>query len=68
MSDRIADPWGRRTPYGPPAPLERLVATLPGGLRDLLPGGLGRRSPWPVRVDTFLRAGGTCSWWSRTSS
>ena len=34
MSDRIADPWGTRTPYA-------------------------RGAGWPVRVDTFLRAGVT---------
>ncbi|WP_084780250.1 molybdopterin oxidoreductase family protein [Planobispora rosea] len=59
MPDRIADPWGSRTPYGPPAAVERFAAALPGRLRDILPGDLGRRSPWPVRVDTFLAEGVT---------
>ncbi|NYF38113.1 hypothetical protein HDA43_000272 [Streptosporangium sandarakinum] len=37
MADRITDPWGPRTPYGPPSAAGRLAASLPG-----------RHSPWPV--------------------
>ncbi|MET9066465.1 molybdopterin oxidoreductase family protein [Streptosporangium sandarakinum] len=57
MADRITDPWGPRTPYGPPSAAGRLAASLPGRLRDALPGDAGRRSPWPVRVDAFLVEG-----------
>ncbi|MEZ0072437.1 molybdopterin oxidoreductase family protein [Planotetraspora sp. GP83] len=57
MPDPIADPWGRRTPYGPPGGVERLAAALPGRLRDALPAELGLGSPWPVRVDTLLDDG-----------
>lgn len=57
MPDRIAQPWGRRTPYAPPAAAQRLAASLPNRLRDVLPEGIGRRSTWPVRVDIFLADG-----------
>ncbi|GAT70492.1 molybdopterin oxidoreductase [Planomonospora sphaerica] len=57
MDDRIAEPWGPRTPYGPGPAIERFAASLPGWLRDLLPGEPGRRSAWPVRVDMFLQDG-----------
>ncbi|MFC5820744.1 hypothetical protein [Nonomuraea harbinensis] len=57
MSDRIADPWGRRTPYGPPSAAERVAASLPGPVRRVLPREIGQRATWPVRVDMFLEEG-----------
>ncbi|MFI7535990.1 hypothetical protein [Streptosporangium sp. NPDC049376] len=57
MTDRITDPWGARTPYGPPGAAERIAASLPEGVRALLPGDPGRHSAWPVRVDAFLEEG-----------
>ncbi|MEV4105255.1 molybdopterin-dependent oxidoreductase [Nonomuraea sp. NPDC049649] len=71
MSDRIADPWGRRTPYGPPSLVERAAASLPGPVRRVLPGEAGRRTTWPVRVDTFLEEGVTeadVDHWVRSAS
>lgn len=59
MLDRIADPRGRRTPYGPPDAVERLAAALPGRMRDALPPVIRLGSPWPVRVDVFLEDGVT---------
>jgi anaerobic selenocysteine-containing dehydrogenase len=56
VPDRIADPWGPRTPYGRPAPAERIAARLPPPVRARLPARLSRR-PWPVRVDTYLEPG-----------
>lgn len=56
MLDRTAD-WGARTPYGSPGAVERLAAALPGCMRDVLPTKIGRGSPWPVRVDTYLEDG-----------
>ncbi|WP_433238752.1 molybdopterin oxidoreductase family protein [Streptosporangium sp. CA-135522] len=50
MSDRIADPWGWRTPYDPPVS----AADLPP---DASSGDPGRRSGWPVRTDMFLDDG-----------
>ncbi|MEV4756882.1 nitrate reductase [Micromonospora sp. NPDC049559] len=44
MTDRIADPWGPRTPYGP----DPSAAGRPAE-----PAG----SSWPVRVDTYLDDG-----------
>src|SRR5690606_25167230 len=55
--DRVADPWGPPTPDGPPPRTARLAARVPGPLRVRLPGGLGTRSPWPVRVDAYLEPG-----------
>jgi anaerobic selenocysteine-containing dehydrogenase len=57
MPDRIADPWGPRTPFGRPALPERLAARVPAAVRARLPGRLRRGSPWPVRVDTYLEPG-----------
>ncbi|MEW9529714.1 molybdopterin oxidoreductase family protein [Microbispora sp. NPDC049125] len=57
MLDRIADPRGRRTPYGPPDAVERLAAALPGRMRDALPPVIRLGSPWPARVDVFLEDG-----------
>ncbi|WP_169983297.1 molybdopterin oxidoreductase family protein [Microbispora sp. H10836] len=57
MLDRIADPRGRRTPYGPPDAVERLAAALPSHMRDALPSVIRLGSPWPVRVDVFLEDG-----------
>ncbi|MER7208995.1 molybdopterin-dependent oxidoreductase [Streptosporangium sp. NPDC000239] len=57
MTDRITDPWGARTPYGPPGAAERIAASLPEGVRALLPGDPVRHSAWPVRVDAFLEEG-----------
>ena len=54
MPDRIADPWGSRTPFGPPAGAERIAARLPAPVRARLPDRLSRR-PWPVRVDAAVR-------------
>ena len=51
MTDRIADPWGPRTPYGRPGLAEPLVGRLPPVVRNRMPRRLTRR-PWPVRVDT----------------
>src|SRR5690606_7750770 len=59
VPDRIADPWGPRTPYGRPPLVDRLAARLPAGLRGRLPHHGGRSSPWPVRVDSFLEPGVT---------
>ncbi len=57
MADRIADPWGLRTPYGPPV-MTGQAAPSPAGRRgDLPPDVQERRSSWPVRVDTFLEEG-----------
>ena len=44
MPDRIADPWGLRTPY---------ASDAGRGPAEQEPGG----SPWPVRVDAFLEHG-----------
>ncbi|MEV7804122.1 molybdopterin-dependent oxidoreductase [Microbispora sp. NPDC088329] len=57
MLDRIADPRGRRTPYGPPDAVERLAAALPSHMRDALPPVIRLGSPWPVRVDLVLEDG-----------
>ncbi|MGI5150217.1 molybdopterin-dependent oxidoreductase [Plantactinospora sp. CA-294935] len=43
MTDRIADPWGVRTPYGP---------QQAGGI-----GQASGEPAWPVRVDMFLEPG-----------
>ncbi|MGX7672616.1 molybdopterin dinucleotide binding domain-containing protein [Plantactinospora sp. DSM 117369] len=43
MTDRIADPWGVRTPYGP---------REAGGI-----GQVSGEPAWPVRVDMFLEPG-----------
>lgn len=69
--DRIADPWGPRTPYGPSSAWQRLAWSAPRQLRDRLPGGLRRRSTWPVRVDQFLEDGVTAEdveRWVQTAS
>ncbi|MFI9570909.1 molybdopterin oxidoreductase family protein [Microbispora rosea] len=57
MLDRIADPRGRRTPYGPPDAVERLAAALPSHMRDALPPVIRLGSPWPVRVDMLSEDG-----------
>jgi anaerobic selenocysteine-containing dehydrogenase len=57
VPDRIADPWGPRTPYGRPARAERIAARLPAPVRARLPRRLGR--VWPVRVDSYLEPGAT---------
>ncbi|MEU8176219.1 molybdopterin-dependent oxidoreductase [Microbispora hainanensis] len=57
MLDRIADPRGRRTPYGPPDAVERLAAALPSHMRDALPPVIRLGSPWPVRVDMLTEDG-----------
>src|SRR5690349_12169307 len=57
MPDRIADPWGPRTPYGPPGLVERVAEAVPAVIRDRVPGSLGRSSSWPVRVDMYLEPG-----------
>ena len=52
--DRIADPWGERTPYGPPGVSSRAASAAPRALRDRIPFS---SSPWPERVDTHLEEG-----------
>jgi hypothetical protein len=58
VPDRIADPWGPRTPYDRPARAERIAARLPAPLRARLPARLSRQR-WPVRVDAYLEPGVT---------
>jgi hypothetical protein len=57
VPDRIADPWGLRTPYGRPNLVDRLLTRAPAGVRARLPGTLTGRSPWPVRTDMYLEPG-----------
>jgi anaerobic selenocysteine-containing dehydrogenase len=57
MPDRIAEPWGERTPYGPAGAAARAAASAPAFLRRRLPAAVRDRSPWPVRVDQFLEDG-----------
>lgn len=45
MIDRIADPWGQLTPYGP------------GSESDSSTAGHGPGGAWPIRVDQFLQDG-----------
>jgi anaerobic selenocysteine-containing dehydrogenase len=56
MPDRIADPWGPRTPYGRPGWSRRITAHFPAAVRARVPAGVSR-SPWPVRVDAYLEPG-----------
>lgn len=58
MTDRIANPWGERTPYGASGAASAVAEELPEAVRELLPGDLGTSgTEWPVRVDRFLEEG-----------
>jgi ferredoxin-nitrate reductase len=72
--DRIAQPWGERTPYGPPGRVDELAARIaersPAALRAGVLGR-GRSRGWPTRVDTFLAEGVTeadVEQWVQTAS
>ena len=59
MADRIANPWGQRTPYGPRGAVDQIAAARPERLRSALPSAVARRTTWPTRVDMFLENGVT---------
>ncbi len=55
--DRIAEPWGARTPYDPPGRLSGAVGAVTRPLRQALSDDASHQSAWPVRVDCFLEKG-----------
>ncbi len=55
--DRIAEPWGPRTPYDAPGRMSGAVSSVARRLQQAVTDDASSQSPWPVRVDCFLEAG-----------
>jgi anaerobic selenocysteine-containing dehydrogenase len=56
--DRVAEPWGERTPYAQASRLDAVVDEALGAAKEHLPQFPVRPgSPWPVRVDQYLADG-----------
>ncbi len=55
--DRIAEPWGPRTPYDAPGRVASAVSGVAGRLRHAVSDDASAQSRWPVRVDCFLEDG-----------